>query len=138
MKRVSLIFILSALCLNSVKAGIHFPFDIQIEKDTAVAPNKDQILSSLISLRDSIDNSVLAIQKKRERNKANYAQQFKNVYTQLTSQRVEIEKVIEEVVTTNEQTWDDNIRASAVREISIRRKDYYQTLETLKEVSNSK
>jgi hypothetical protein len=138
MRRAAIYIILSLVCVNIAEAKINFFTQRNIGKDTTIAPSKDEILSSLISLRDSIDNSVLATQKKREQNKSNYTQYFDNAYAQLTSQRREIEKVIEEVVTSNEQTWDENIRTRAIREISTRRRDYHQTLETLTDVLGSK
>lgn len=136
--RAAIFVILSLICLNFAQAEINFLVHLNIEKDTTIAPSKDEILTSLISLRDSIDNSIIATQKKREQNNSNYTQHFDNAYAQLTSQRREVEKVIDEVVTSNERAWDENIRTRAIREISARRRDYHQTLETLTDVLGSK
>jgi hypothetical protein len=137
MIRISILIILSVICFNRAQANLSVLPNPKNVGDTTILPSKDEILSALISLRDSIDNSVIATQAQREQNKTNYVQQFDNAYAQLTSQRREVEKVIEEIVTSNSQTWDQNIRTRATSELSMRRRDYNQTVETLDKIIGS-
>jgi hypothetical protein len=135
MKCIGFISILLIFYVNSLQAEIK---NYDVSGDTAIYPNKDQIANALINLRDSIDNSVLDLEKKREGNRVNYRLQYGDVYKQILLQRGEIEQLIEEVVTTSEYSWDERATVSNLNQIRQRRKEYYQTLKDIKDIADSK
>ena len=103
------------------------------KRDTTITPSKDQISKDLIHLRDSIDLSISDVQKKIE-NKSSSKQKLHKVYKDLTLQRTEVEKIIDEVVITNERTWDPNIKIRALIQLTERRREYNKILNDVKNI----
>jgi coenzyme F420-reducing hydrogenase delta subunit len=137
MKHICYISVIILFCAGIARAEINFG-KTKMVGDTTIQPSKELIEKALIELRDSIDNSILTLQKKGETHRANYKNNIEKAYDELTSQRREIEKVIEEVVISNERTWDQNIRTRALDQIAQRRKEYHQILTNIKEATGTK
>lgn len=109
----------------------------QEENKELISSDKRKLSKKLVELRDSIDNSILAIQKKLTNEKISNKEQLRKAYNDLSLQRSGLESIIEEVVTTSEQTWTD-LKISEIAQLVTRRKEYYQILNDIKLASESK
>jgi hypothetical protein len=133
MKRTGLIF--GLLC--GFVVGSAYPY-YRIDKDSTDQPGKEFIERALIELRDSIDNTIISLEK-RQTSHVNYSREQVNVaYDELMNQRREIEDVIEEVVAAGAYNWDQEIRSRALFQISKQRKAYYKILHNIKEAASAK
>ncbi len=105
--------------------------------DTVINPTKSQISKELVQLRDSIDMTILNVQKKLSANKDENSQLLNKAYKELNLQRAQIEKAIEEVVVSSANTWDDNTTRNALAQTAEKRRMYYQIVNQIMELSSS-
>ena len=102
-----------------------------------MSQDKTNLSKELVQLRDSIDNSLLELQKKLSSNKTSSKEQLHKAYNDLSLQSSEIENMIEELVNTNEQAWT-NLKVKAFAQTKEKRIAYYQILNDIKNISESK
>jgi hypothetical protein len=103
-------------------------------QDTVIS--KERLSKQLVQLRDSVDLSILDLQKKLEDKTGGSEQKLEKAYNDLSLQRTEIENIIEEVVSANEQTWND-IKRKVFVQTTMKRKEYYQILNDVKDIARS-
>lgn len=107
------------------------------ETNKLISSDKRKLSKELVQLRDSINNSMIEIQKKLTNEKSGSKEQLRKAYNDLSLELSGLEGIIEEVVTTSEQTWTD-LKISEIAQLNTKRKEYYQILNDIKNTSESK
>ena len=134
MKRTGLIG--GMLCCAVI--AVAYPSYHHTGNDSTEQPGREYIERALIELRDSIDNTIISLEK-RQTGHVNYSREQVSVaYDELMNQRKEIENVIEEVVAAGAYNWDQEIRSRALFQINKQRRAYYKILTNIKEASSAK
>lgn len=102
--------------------------------DTLIRPDRDQLGVQLIHLRDSMDATLKTIEKNLGKNPQIVNQQLDKNFKDLKSSRVEVDKAIDRVAVTDEETWNVDIQNDIVNILNDKRNEYRRILENVKQV----
>lgn len=134
MKRLGwLIILISLLPLSQVEAQLEKMPDLK--SDTTDVDRKI-ITRDLINVRDSLNNLLADLANQGERSEATPLSRraLNQSIAQLSFNKGEIEKVIEEVATLKAKKWDSALRERSIRVVRDVRKQIRKTREDAKDL----
>gem|GEM_PF-4736075 len=113
--------------VNLIHAELNLP-------DTLIRPDRDQLGIQLIQLRDSMDLTLKTIEKNLGKNAAIVNQQLDKDFKNLKTYRTEIDKAIDKIAISDEETWNVDIQNDLINTLNDKRHDYRRILEDIKQV----
>lgn len=117
MKTMHTLLFLAAFCVGNTSFG---QTDKIREKDSVeVAFERDQLMSALGQLRDSITNSIITLDSKEADASSKAKQSIHKAVKELTLYRDRVKRDLDEVEITSRKGWD----ANAVERIRINMQD---------------
>jgi chromosome segregation ATPase len=134
MKRLGwLILFISLLPLSQVEAQLEKIPDL---KSDTTDVDKKIITRDLINARDSLNNLLAALANQSEKSEATPLSRraLNQSIAQLSHQKGEIDKVIEEVASLKAKRWDTAIRERSIRVVRDVRKHMRKTREDAKDL----
>ena len=108
--------------------------ELSHEPDTLIRIDRDQLGVQLIQLRDSMDATLKTIGKNLGKNAQIVNQQLDKNFKDLKSSRTEVDKAIDRVAITDEETWNVDIQNDMINILNDKRNEYRRILENVKQV----
>lgn len=122
------LIVILLLSANMIRAELsHAP-------DTLMRLDRDQLGVQLIQLRDSMDATLKTIEKNLGKNAQIVNQQLDKNFKDLKSSRMDVDKAIDRVAITDEDTWNVDIQNDMINTLNDKRNEYRRILENVKQV----
>lgn len=102
--------------------------------DTLIRPDRNQLGTQLIQLRDSMDMTLKSIEKNLGKNAAIINQQLDKNFKDLKSHRQEVDKAIDKVAISDEEAWNVDIQNDLINTLNDKRNAYKRIKESVKQV----